>query len=118
MAIDWTSRPGWGFGKNAKPIEYGSLVRHFYTTYSPSSNPVVYYGAGSPGFYTLTVNNLSWINTNGGLLRGTNPSSFIGPDGYLPYQGILMTIAWPKAKRFPDDHKQHRRADLYFTEMV
>lgn len=99
MAIDWTSRPGWGFGKNAKPIEYGSLVRHFYTTYSPSSNPVVYYGAGSPGFYTLTVNNLSWINTNGGLLRGTNPSSFIGPDGYLPYQGILMTIAWPKAKR-------------------
>lgn len=100
--IEWTSRPGWGFGQNASPVEYESLLRHFYSLYNPSSNPPVSYGAGTPGYYVVTVSHMDWVSTNGSNLRGSDRGAFVGPNGMEPYTGILMTIAWPKAKRRVD----------------
>lgn len=102
QTIDWTTRPGWGFGQNATPIEYESLLRHFYSLYNPSSNPPVSYGAGTPGYYVVTLSHMDWVSTNGSNLRGSAPGAFVGPNGMDPYEGILMTIAWPKAKRRVD----------------
>lgn len=105
MAIEWTTRPAYGWGGGAAPVEYGSIMRRLFENYSPD----VYTITMTQDYYGLEgVNHLSSnmpTNARGatnveGVAR--NLGCWIGRTDYpaaadLPLKGTFFTLVYPNA---------------------
>ena len=106
MAIEWTTRPAWGFGGGAKPINLKELYRKLYYNYDPvgwnwivqhtSGNDSGLYivqgasGSGYSGQYDVTNGPIAGYAINSAIWQGNSPT--------YPYRMTGVTIVFPSAQ--------------------